>query len=213
MKSYPHIITIGTDLIDSGDELPFDLSKEDWIGFDKLDGSLIRAKWNEAKDFHDFGRRDGMLDDSNPSLLEAPALVQRDWGFLRGVFKEFGWTRVVAYFEFYGRNSAFGAHVQEPHLTSLIDINVHPKGFVEPRELTAFDAVGGARVLHRGPITSKLIHDIANRRLKGMTFEGVVFKRVNRKGIREMFKSKSTAWYEKLREKCAGNDKLFERLK
>jgi hypothetical protein len=47
-----------------------------------------------------------------------------------------------------------------------------------------------------------------------MTFEGVVCKGANDKATRMpiMFKIKSKAWLEKLREYCKGDDKLFERL-
>lgn len=213
MKTYPTILTIGTNAIRSGKKLPFDLSKEDWIGFDKLDGSQIRVKWTENKGFHDFARRKGLLDDSNPVLLEAPDLIKRDWNFLNTVFKEFGWTRTLVFFEFLGENSFAGNHEEERHLTRLIDISIHSKGLVDIKELTAMDAVGGARVLHEGPVTLETIEAIANGKLKGMTFEGIVFKRNNRKGVRQMFKSKSNAWYNKVKEKYSKDNKSFKRLK
>ena len=82
MKSYPSIPTIGTKLIDSGRKLPYDLSKPNWVGFSKFDGSLIRVKWDQRKGFRDFGRKNGLLDDSNPWLLEAPEIIRNEYNFL-----------------------------------------------------------------------------------------------------------------------------------
>ena len=213
MKSYPSIRTIGTHLIDSGRKLPFDLSKEDWLGFDKLDGSLIRAEWDFKKGYWKFGRKAGLLDDSNPVLKEAPPLIEEEYAFLDTVFRDFGWIRVVAFFEFRGKNSFAGVHEDEKHTVSLIDLAIPRKGLVDPKDLAIMDVVGGPRVVHRGPITSKDIYRIHEGKAQRVSFEGVVFKRNNRKGIREMFKTKSKAWYEKLKQKCGKNDKLFERLK
>jgi hypothetical protein len=213
MKSYPSIRTIGLPLIDSGRKLPFDLSANNWIGLDKLDGSLIRVEWTDQRGFYKYGRKNGLLDDSNPVLLEAPELIEKNYNFLNGVFKDFGWMRVVAFFEFLGNSSFAGTHKEENHRIHLIDLAVDKKGLVNPKELVVMSSVSGVKVLHKGPITRDIIENIYNRRMKGMTFEGVVFKRINKKGIREMFKTKSKAWYDKLREKCKGDSKLFERLK
>ena len=213
MKSYPSIITIGNHFIESGREPPLDLTAPNWIGFVKLDGSIIRAEWKRGKGFYKFGRKNGLLDDSNPWLQEAPELMERDYSFLQTVFTEFGWTRVVAFFEFLGKHSFAGNHEKEKHGIHLIDISTYKKGLIDPKDLAIMDAVGGAKPLHRGPVTPEVIRSIHESKMKGMSFEGVVFKRINRKGIREMFKTKSSAWYERLREKCAGNKALEESLR
>lgn len=213
MKSYPSIPTIGMHSINNQVKLPFDLSKQDWIGFDKLDGSLIRVKWSTSKGLHDFGRKNGLLDHSNPSLLEAPEIIEREYHFLNTVFREYGWMRAVVFFEFLGPNSFAGVHEEEKHSVHIIDISVHKKGFIEPKELTYLDAVGGAQVVHRGPVTKELLKDISQGAHKGVTFEGVVFKRNTKKGVRQMFKSKSEAWYRKLKDRCGRDEKLFRKLK
>jgi hypothetical protein len=212
MKSYPSIPTIGTHLIDSKRLLPYDLSKPNWIGFAKTDGSLIRVKWNNSKGFTDFGRKNGLLDDSNPWLLEAPDIVRRDYRFLHTVLSEFGYSRAVIFFEFFGENSFAGSHIEEEHYVSLIDLSVDKKGLVDPRILTSLDVAGGASIVHRGPVNNDLIYKIAAGEYNDVVFEGIVFKRNNRKGIRQMFKSKSNAWYKKLKECCRGDEKLFKKL-
>lgn len=213
MKSYPSIPTIGTHLISSGRKLPFDLAKENWIGFAKLDGSLIRVEWMYKKGFCKFGRKNGLLDDSNPILLEAPEVIKKDYNFLEIVFREFGWTKVIAFFEFLGKNSFAGVHKKEKHSTYLIDLAIDKKGLINPKELAIMDVVGGAKIVHQGPITRETIQNIYDGTYKNVSPEGVVFKRNTRKGTREMFKSKTSAWYKKLEQRCNGDNKLFDELK
>ncbi len=214
MKSYQSIPTIGLKLIESGRELPVDITASNWIGFDKLDGSLIRAEWNSKKKvFYKLGRKNGLLDDSNPILLEAPNLVEKDYAFLYDVFTEFKWSRVVAFFEFLGKHSFAGTHEAEDHTLSLVDLSIYPKGLVDPKELLVLDTISNVKTVHKGPVTPDIIQKIHEGRLPGVSLEGVVFKRMNKKGHREMFKTKSYTWYNLLKKKCGKNDKLFERLK
>jgi hypothetical protein len=213
MKSYPSIPTIGTNIINSNRKLPVDITKEDWIGFDKLDGSMIRVEWKSGRGFYKFGSRNQLLDDSNPWLTEAPEIINDEFHFLDTVFRDYEWSRVVMFFEFLGKNSFAGTHIKEPHHCHLIDISLERKGLIDPKELAIMDIPVKTRVVHRGPVTPEVIHKIATRSIKGMTFEGVVFKRNSKKGVRQMFKSKSNAWYERLRQHCGKDDKLFQRLK
>lgn len=46
-----------------------------------------------------------------------------------------------------------------------------------------------------------------------MTFEGVICKGPYKSpGLPWMFKIKSNAWYDKLKNKCSNDQKLFEKL-
>lgn len=45
-----------------------------------------------------------------------------------------------------------------------------------------------------------------------MSFEGVVFKR-NERLKRFMFKHKSSQWLQKLKNRCGGYEKLFQKLR
>jgi hypothetical protein len=201
MKSYPTIPHINH-------RLKFKLKGRDWLGFDKLDGSLIRAEYSQKKGFYKFGRRTGLLDDTNPFLKEAPELILEKYAELPRIFKKKKWQRVIAFFEFFGPNSFAGSHQNEPHVVQLIDLSVHPKGFVNIIELPNFmDA------LYYGPINDDIKQRIIHSTLSGMTFEGVVFKRTNRRQQREMVKLKSNAWFDKLRNFCDEDSKMFERLR
>lgn len=185
-----------------------DLDSPNWFGFDKIDGSLIRAEYSYNLGFYKFGRRSGLLDDTNPYLKEAPQIILQKYKKLPQLFKERNWKRVVVYFEFFGDNSFAGSHQDEPHDVTLIDLAVHPKGFVNIKDLLEF-----TNAIHRGPITDDVRYKIANSTFPGMTFEGIVFKRTTRNKERQMIKLKSNAWFDKLRKFCGKNQKLFARLR
>jgi hypothetical protein len=63
-------------------------------------------------------------------------------------------------------------------------------------------------------VTTELFDGVKQSTLKGMTFEGVVCKGANDKATKMpiMFKIKSKAWLDKLREYCKGDNQLFEKL-
>jgi hypothetical protein len=63
-------------------------------------------------------------------------------------------------------------------------------------------------------VTTDLFDRVKQSTLPGMTYEGVVCKGTNDKLTRMpiMFKIKSRAWLDKLKEHCKGDDKLFEKL-
>jgi len=209
MKSYPSIpgqILRGT---------PFYI-------FDKLDGSNVRAEFSRKRGLHKFGKRNGLLSpdwDPTPHLAEAPGLMMEKYGDdLARICREQRWDKATFYFEFFGPNSFAGWHVEEPHDVVLIDVAVHRKGFLPPKDfINLFDDLHTAELLHHGNFTRDLQEAVENGTLEGMTFEGVVCKgqRKTKKGaaLPLMFKRKNIAWIQALREKCGDDEKLFEKLK
>lgn len=184
--------------------------------FDKLDGSNVRAEWSRKKGFWKFGRRHGLLDDSNPFLQEAPDIIKRDFEDALGkIFVDRRWQKVVAFFEFWGPGSFAGLHEQEPHRCTLIDVAADKRGLLEPREfLRTFAGVYHAPLLYQGNFNHELEEQVRSGQLPGMTFEGIVCKGgYTSPGLPLMFKVKNQAWYEKLRARCAGDEALFEKLK
>lgn len=185
--------------------------------FDKLDGSNVRAEWSRKRGWHKFGRRHGLLDDSNPILAnEAQDLMLDSYGDdLGAIFRKQRWDRAIAYFEFHGPNSFAGHHEEEPHKVTLIDVSVHRKGILEPRKfLKLFDQLpaGLPTLLHHGNFTADLQAEVANGTLDGMTFEGVVGKGKNvSPGRPLMFKWKSLAWLERLKGICKTDDEYEQR--
>lgn len=185
--------------------------------FDKLDGSNIRAEWTRKRGFHKFGRRNGLLDHSIPALLEAPDLIMRDWASdLSSIFKAMrGVQKVTAFFEFWGDSSFAGAHVDEEHRCTLIDVGVHPKGILEPKEfIRLFKGLDHAALLHQGPFSRELAEQVRSGTLEGMTFEGVIVKGgYQSPGRPLMFKVKNQAWLDRLRVQCGADEALFEKMK
>ena len=70
------------------------------------------------------------------------------------------------------------------------------------------------KVLYEGHVNEELFDKVKQSLLPGMTLEGVVCKgaSTNNANMPVMFKIKSKAWLDKLREYCKGNEKLFAML-
>lgn len=187
-----------------------------FYGFDKLDGSSIRAEWSRKSGFCKFGRRHGLLDGTNPILERAPDLIRAKYEKeLADIFKKQRFDRVIAFFEFWGKNSFAGNHdINETQDVTLFDVSVDKKGILEPKEFVkVFSEVDTAKLLYKGSAWTDIRDQILEGTLPGMTFEGVVFKgSYVSPGRPMMFKVKSRAWIEKLKNFCGGNDKLFSEL-
>lgn len=205
MKSYPSITT----------KIDFD---REYVVFDKLDGSNIRAEWNEKSGFYKFGSRTQLLSEQQVNLYPSIEKIKAKYGEeLEQRLKAAKIQRAVCFFEYYGPNSFAGSH---PDSTDgmdavLIDIDVYKKGILCPEtflELTS--GLDTPRVLHSGIITKTLIDDIRHSRIRGMALEGVVAKTINNgKKPPHMCKIKSIAWLDKLRMFCNNDEKLFNILK
>lgn len=185
--------------------------------FDKLDGSNIRAEWNPKKGWYKFGSRTQLLATNSGLLNEARDLVQTKYGEdLARIFREEKYLSAVAFFEFHGPGSIAGYHAEEPHTVTLIDVSPYRHGILPPTEfLRLFGELDVPPVLYRGFIDDDFIESVRAKTLPGITFEGVVCKgKLDRNtDVPAMFKVKTRAWLEKLREFCKGDEALFERLK
>lgn len=186
------------------------LEEESWWVFDKLDGSLIRVEWTPKSDFDKFGRKDGLLDDSNPFLPEARPLFEPFKDPVRRLLKDMRAKKATLFLEFSGEHSFAGDHQDEPHELRVVDLALHPHGFVNPLVLHEFCCdlpLGGcALTLHHGPVDEDYVKRVWASDIPGMTFEGVVFKR-NERHHRIMWKQKSDAWKQKLRERYKNDER------
>jgi hypothetical protein len=183
--------------------------------FDKLDGSNVRAEWTRKNGWAKFGRRNGLLDDSNAILKrKVPDLIRDKYGdVLAEVFRKQRWTKATAFFEFHGPNSFAGYHEEtDDHTVTLLDVCVHPTGFLEPREfLKLFQYVETPNLIHVGNFTQPMREQVESGTLEGMTFEGVVAKgSCVSPGRPLMFKWKNQAWLDRLRADCT-DEAEFER--
>ena len=185
--------------------------------FDKLDGSNVRAEWTRKRGWAKFGRRNGLLDDSNPLLkARVPNLILDNYAEeMEKVFRKKRWDKATAYFEFHGPSSFAGNHDEnEQQQVTLIDVAVPRKGILEPRTfLKLFDHLELPNLLHIGNFTRPMQQAVEAGDLEGMTFEGIVAKgSYVTPGRPLMFKWKSQAWLDALRSKCK-TDAEFERRK
>ena len=215
MKTYPSIPFMNG--LTKGQGIP---EGDEWFVFDKLDGSNIRAEWNPKRGFYKYGRRKALLDDSNPWLLESPDVLKDQLTpKLDAEFRKRKWKRVLCFFEFHGPTSFAGHHEKEDHRMTLIDINVHPKGFLCPKDFVAFCQDAGLlegtdwpRLLHQGPIDDELLTAIRLSTLPDLTMEGAVAKWQDKKGNRKTFKVKTKLWLDALRTYCGDDDVRFKKL-
>jgi hypothetical protein len=179
--------------------------------FDKLDGSNMRAEWTRKNFWSKYGRRHGLLDDSNPMLKKSVPLFEEKYAkALDGIFRRMRLEKATVFFEFYGPKSFAGYHEEnDDHTVMLFDIDVFKKGIMPPRDFIKIgEEIEMAKCLYRGNANQDLVQAVRNGTLPGMTFEGVVCKTNDG----EMFKIKSNAWLERLKNKCGADEALYEKL-
>src|SRR5579885_1192861 len=185
--------------------------------FDKLDGSNIRAEWNKKRGLYKFGTRNQLIDEKTMPFGRAIPLLQEKYSEDLGmVFHEQGWKDAICFFEYWGPSSFAGNHNFEEKMDiTLFDVNPYKEGIMPPTEfIKLFGHLDIPRVCYEGHVTTDLFDKVKQSTLPGMTFEGVVCKGANDKSTKMpiMFKIKSHAWLNRLREFCKGDESLFERL-
>ncbi len=183
--------------------------------FDKLDGSNIRAEWSRKNSFYKFGSRHRLLGDDDPFLGEAIELIQNKYAKdLDDVFRKQRYESAIAFFEFYGHNSFAGLHEDEPHTVTLLDVNPYKKGILYPNDfLKIYGHIEHAPLLYHGNANQIFVQSVVDKTLEGITSEGVVCKAPNgRTPMPVMFKVKTREWLDRLKQRCAGDEILFEKL-
>ena len=187
-------------------------------GFEKPDGSNIRAEWSKKSGWYKFGSRTVLLDEGHPDLGEAIPLFKRLLAEpLEKVFSEMRrkvqFDSAVAYFEFFGPSSFAGQHMPgEPKELRLFDVNLHKRGFIVPREfIRLFGHLPTPKVLYEGPFDSTFIQSVRDGAY-GQN-EGVVVKGVRPDAKKEqhglwMSKVKTRWWLEELGRRAENNVSL-----
>jgi hypothetical protein len=185
--------------------------------FDKLDGSNIRAEWDKKKGFWKFGSRNVLIDKTHKFLGESIDLIKETESRLMAVFSKNRWDKGVVFFEFFGPNSFAGYHSPEDlKQVNLIDVMPFKQGILSPDEFIEYfsEVVPTSKFLFRGNINQDVEKEIRERKMDGVTFEGVVCKAKKNKKIDSplMFKVKTYDWLNKLKEHCKGDETLYKNL-
>ena len=212
MKSYPSI----TSEIEYGTKC---------IAFDKIDGSNIRAEWSLKKGFYKFGTRKRLLDTYDKVFGESIGLIHEIEDYLSPIFEEilldYGRNKkketLIAFFEFSGKNSFAGRHLDEKHTVTLLDVSVARKGLISPdRFIYYFNcglSINTPFVVYSGTITNDFVSSVRNSQHEGVTNEGVVCKVSRNDGLlSSMFKIKTLEWKSSLKEYCKGNTQMYNTL-
>ncbi len=184
------------------------------LAFSKIDGSNIRAEWNNKRGFYKFGTRTELIDErSKPFGITIPMIKDLFEKDLSRIFNDQKWDRTIVFFELFGESSFAGTHdFSKPLNLSIIDVNPYKKGILPPEEFVhLFSHLNIAPVLYSGYIDEKLFDQVKQGTLPGMSLEGVVCKGMDDDRL-IMFKIKSTAWLNKLRNFCGDNEALFNKL-
>jgi hypothetical protein len=206
MKSYPSI----SSKIDFGDE---------YIVFQKLDGSNIRAEWSKKQGFYKFGTRTRLLGEDQPMLLPSKDLILEKYGDeLEYRFKNAKYERAITFFEYYGPKSFAGNHeyddINNGNMdVTMIDISPYKQGIMAPQDFLDFcDGISHPIVVQYGKINKKWVDSVRDGYFLDISFEGVVLKSKTSKKFKSC-KVKTKQWLNKLREHCNGNEQLFNKLK
>jgi len=188
------------------------------VAFRKYDGSNIRTEWNRKNGFYKYGSRNVLLGRDHPDLGEAIPLFEKT---LAGPLSETlqnnrnlqSFDSAVVFMEFFGPNSFAGIHVAgEPKNLVIIDVNLHKRGIVIPRDFVkVFGHLPIAEVVYEGNFNQEFIQAVKNGSV--LTGEGVVAKGV-KPGTKNpvhglwMSKVKTSAWLQELKKRCDTNAAL-----
>lgn len=180
--------------------------------FDKIDGTLIRAQFSMKRDrFYKFGTRSRLIDASEPVFGVSIPLIEGLAGRLAPVFNALDRISVTCFFELVGSSSFAGQHVPDDELSvTLLDVATHD-GCLVPAGVFSPMFSGVVPIAHQifvGAIDEATEGLIRRSELPGITFEGVVCKSMDGR----MFKVKTDAWLQKLRERCGSDEAEFMKL-
>jgi len=163
--------------------------------FSKIDGSNIRAEWNNKRGFYKFGTRHQLIDQQSQPFDQAISLLKNKYKEdLSKVFNQQGWKDAICFFEYWGNNSFAGNHdfTQSMDIT-LIDVNPYKKGILLPNDfIKYFGHLDTPSCCYQGFISDEIVDQVKQSTLPGMAFERVVAKGSDN-GQLVMFKIKNQA--------------------
>ena len=168
MKSYPSIIRV--------DQNGFE---QELYTFDKLDGNCIRAEWSRKTGWFKFGTRKRLIDKNDPAFGPAiPLFMETLADPIAEIARDNKWVNIVAFAEFWGKNSLAGRHdPNESKTMTLFDVSIYRHGLLGPKEfLKHFKYLNIPNFLGIKKWNKDFIDSVRHSTLDGITHEGVVGK-------------------------------------
>lgn len=162
------------------------------IAFEKYDGTNLHWVWDRVLGWCMFGTRRTQYDLDETGVAEfqsmhiecafAPELFLADWaGRLQTIFRthsNYRANQIVVFTEFFGEQSFAGKHLaDDPKQLVLFDVSINGEMVDSASFVRDFDTLNIARVVYRGRLTGKFIHEV--REGKYNVNEGVVCKSAN----------------------------------
>lgn len=180
--------------------------------FEKYDGSNMRFEWSKKNGWYKFGCRRRLIDETDLQFPDVKALFLMKYGAaieecLTHSYK--GLQKATVFMEYLGDNSFAGMHdPDDEKRLVLIDVNIHKKGIIGPKEfLENFGHLDfRARVIHVGNLNKEFIEAV--RTDVFFLNEGVVCK--GGKGHKLwMCKIKTYDYLERLKKHFASDWKKY----
>jgi hypothetical protein len=180
---------------------------EPCIAFYKHDGSNIRIEWSEKQGWYKFGTRRIMIDKQDPYFGSVPELFLRTQaeGIEKVLRDKYPHDKAaVVFLEWFGPSSFGNYHNygNEEFRLVLIEVNIHKRGFVLPRQFVKnFGHLDAAHVVYQGTFDQQLIQDVKDNKF-GLK-EGIVAKGVTGNSVHDLWmtKVKTNWWMDELRRR------------
>ena len=150
-----------------------------------------------------FGTRRRLFDETDIDFgIAIDLLKERYASDLEKIIKKQQWQKVIFFMEFWGENSLGGLHKNEPKNLTLFDVNPYKKGILPPKEFVKlFDHLDfSATFLGRHKWNKRLLQDVRNEEIDGVSFEGIVGKALIKNRI-VMRKAKTQAWLDAIMDR------------
>lgn len=180
--------------------------------FDKLDGQNIRIEWTKKRGYIKYGSRHQLCSKTDPIFGPAFHLFDEVLaGKIEDIIRWKKWEDPVTIFcEYWGKKSLGGLHDPEDTMyISLIDINIHKRGFIAPGEfvklIEKFDENEIATFIGRYNLTKEFHELVYRREIPEITFEGVVGKKQDR-NLTYRTKIKTDDWKNAIRQRFQENE-------
>ncbi|MBW4615918.1 MAG: hypothetical protein KME21_22080 [Desmonostoc vinosum HA7617-LM4] len=183
------------------------------IAFEKYDGTNLHWVWESELGWYAFGTRRDRFDldkqgiaqfnAAHPGLEAASKIFNRDFASaLEIVFREnenYRYPEITVFTEFFGINSFAGTHKNDdPKQLILFDVQTDQCIIPAEQFLQDFSHLNIARVVYRGKLTGKFIHDV--REGKYDVTEGVICKGGKDINNLWMVKIKTYSYLKKLQQ-------------